>query len=121
MTISINLTLAISLQLFPASRMAFNRCSSAGVHGVFVLLFFGADIGEIVSACCSLCCGCAPYPVGLPYPDAGMDDMPAAGAAPGALRFLGFGGLACSWLCICGCDGGCGASKSSSGRLPIGT
>ena len=36
-------TLAISLQLLPASRMAFNLCSSSAVHGVFVLpFFFGA-------------------------------------------------------------------------------
>ena len=33
--------LAISLQLLPASRSVFNRCSSAGVQGVFVLPFFG--------------------------------------------------------------------------------
>lgn len=39
-------TFAISLQLFPASLIVFNRCSSAGVHGVFVLLFFatGGDV-----------------------------------------------------------------------------
>lgn len=29
-------TLAISLQLWPASRICFNRCSSACVHGVLV-------------------------------------------------------------------------------------
>jgi hypothetical protein len=34
-------TFAISLQLFPSSRIFFNRSSSAGVHGVFVLPFFG--------------------------------------------------------------------------------
>src|SRR4051794_2178379 len=32
-------TLAISAQLLPASRICFSRSSSAGVHGVFVLLF----------------------------------------------------------------------------------
>jgi len=32
-------TFAISLQLLPASRICFSRCSSAGVHGVFVRLF----------------------------------------------------------------------------------
>lgn len=36
----LKLTFAMSAQLLPASRMVFNRCSSAGVHGVFVLLFF---------------------------------------------------------------------------------
>jgi hypothetical protein len=30
-------TLAISFQLFPASRICFKRCSSTAVHGVFVL------------------------------------------------------------------------------------
>jgi hypothetical protein len=33
-------TFAISLQLFPASLIVLSRCSSAGVHGVLVLLFF---------------------------------------------------------------------------------
>jgi hypothetical protein len=43
------LTLAISAQLFPASLMFFNLCSSAGVHGVFVRLFFaGGPMGEDV-------------------------------------------------------------------------
>lgn len=42
------LTFAISAQLFPASLMFFNLCSSAGVHGVLVRLFLaggskGAD------------------------------------------------------------------------------
>jgi hypothetical protein len=36
-----SLTFAISAQLFPASLMFFNLCSSAGVHGVFVRLFLG--------------------------------------------------------------------------------
>jgi hypothetical protein len=33
-------TFAISLQLLPASLITLSLCSSAGVHGVFVLLFF---------------------------------------------------------------------------------
>lgn len=33
-------TFAISLQLFPASLIVLSLCSSAGVHGVFVRLFF---------------------------------------------------------------------------------
>lgn len=32
-----HITLAISLQLLPVSRICFSRCSSAAVHGVFVL------------------------------------------------------------------------------------
>ena len=46
-------TLAISAQLFPASLICFSRSSSAGVQGVFVLLFLagGADAGvELVSS-----------------------------------------------------------------------
>lgn len=42
--------LAISAQLFPASRIFFKRCSSAGVQGVFVRLFFagGPIVGEAI-------------------------------------------------------------------------
>jgi hypothetical protein len=38
----------MSAQLFPASLMVFNLCSSAGVQGVFVRLFLagGGPIGE---------------------------------------------------------------------------
>ena len=44
-------TFAISLQLFPASLICFNLCSSAGVHGVFVRLFFrGSCVGGSASA-----------------------------------------------------------------------
>ena len=44
-------TLAISLQLLPASRMAFNLCSSSAVHGVFVRpFFFGAGSWATVVA-----------------------------------------------------------------------
>lgn len=38
--------LAISLQLLPASLSAFNLCSSAGVHGVFVRPFFATGLGS---------------------------------------------------------------------------
>lgn len=44
------LTLAISAQLLPASRMFFSLCSSAGVHGVFVRLFFAGGGGAILVA-----------------------------------------------------------------------
>lgn len=43
-------TFAISLQLLPASRMVFSLCSSAGVHGVFVLLFLGGGAAKDDSA-----------------------------------------------------------------------
>lgn len=37
----------MSAQLLPASRMTFSLCSSAGVQGVLVLLFFvGGPIGD---------------------------------------------------------------------------
>ena len=39
-TVAYRRTLAISLQLQPASRIDFNRCSSSAVHGVLVLPFF---------------------------------------------------------------------------------
>jgi len=39
----------MSAQLFPASLMFFNLCSSAGVHGVFVRLFFAGGPMEEVS------------------------------------------------------------------------
>jgi hypothetical protein len=41
------LTLAISLQLLPTSLICFNRCSSAGVHGVLVRLFFATGVVEV--------------------------------------------------------------------------
>jgi len=49
-----SLTFAISAQLFPASLIFFNLCSSAGVHGVFVRLFFaGGPVGEEAVMLCS--------------------------------------------------------------------
>lgn len=44
-------TFAISLQLFPASRIVLSLCSSAGVHGVLVRLFFalGSWTGDSTS------------------------------------------------------------------------
>jgi hypothetical protein len=44
------LTFAISAQLFPASRIVLSLCSSAGVQGVFVRLFFagGPIDGELM-------------------------------------------------------------------------
>jgi len=38
--------LAISLQLLPASLNVLSRCSSAGVHGVFVRPFFATGLGS---------------------------------------------------------------------------
>lgn len=44
-------TFAISLQLCPASLICFSLCSSPGVHGVFVRLFFafGSEAGASAS------------------------------------------------------------------------
>lgn len=78
-----NPTFAISAQLFPASRIVFNLCSSAGVHGVLVLLFLagGGPIGEAVIVGAS-----APVVVGaaLDGPDIG-DGAVTSCAGP---RFL---------------------------------
>ena len=68
--------------------MTLSRCSSAGVHGVFVLLFFGGGIDEDTSLASSPCC---PPSLGSPRLVEGMGDdiggMAANGADPGALRF----------------------------------
>jgi hypothetical protein len=46
------LTLAISAQLLPASRICLRRCSSPGVQGVFVRLFLagGGAIGAAAAS-----------------------------------------------------------------------
>ncbi len=45
-------TLAISAQLLPVSRICFSRSSSAGVQGVFVLLFLaGGGAGSSAAGC----------------------------------------------------------------------
>ena len=82
-------TFAISPQLLPASLMVFSRCSSAGLHGVLVLLFFGADTGVPVLANVSLC---SPT---LPSSTIGFDNDPAIAVVPGAFRFRDGGELAC--------------------------
>lgn len=65
----VRLTFAISLQLFPASLIIFSRCSSAAVHGVFVLPFFGGG-------------GCtAPAPATAP-PSANIVGSPPPPPAP---------------------------------------
>lgn len=92
-------TLAISLQLFPESLICLRRCSSAGVHGVFVRLFFGAtgedtSSGAAISSPASLID--VADPVGRSITVADM----------GALRFRDMGGL----------FGGCGARLGCSGR-----
>ena len=46
-SVRVGKVLAISLQLLPASRRVFSRCSSAGVHGVFVLPFFATGLGNV--------------------------------------------------------------------------
>lgn len=111
------LTFAISPQLFCASLIILRRCSSAGVHGVFVLLFFGTFTGGIVSPNGSMG---SPRPPGSPIPDApipdgpnpdgpnpdgGIDDSPDILDMTGCLRFLVGGDV----------GGGCGASKRWSG------
>lgn len=88
-------TLAISLQLFPASRIAFSLCSSSAVHGVLVRPFFFGGVGsEAVAPAVGLAAS-LPVPV-----EVGGAAMVEAGACSGdGRRLRGFEG------CI-GC-GGC--------------
>lgn len=83
------LTFAISPQLFCASLIVLRRCSSAGVHGVFVRLFLGAFEGGIDSPRGSME---SPRPPGSPNPVGGIDDNPGIPVMPGCLRFLDDGG-----------------------------
>lgn len=78
-------TFAISPQLLCASLIVFSRCSSAGVHGVFVLLFFGAAIDDIGSPMGSMGSMGSPNPPGSPIPVEGRDSP--IDCMPGALRF----------------------------------
>ena len=75
--------------------MTFSRCSSAGVHGVLVLLFLGGGIDEDTSLASSPCC---PPSLGSPRLVEGMFDgiggMAAIGAPPGVLRLRDVGELA---------------------------
>ena len=87
----VNFTLAISLQLLPASRMLFSRRSSSAVQGVFVLLLLTAGEGE-GSGCSSVA---DLGPPGSPY--AGIDEMLTllSKGDAGAFRFrevVGLGG-----------------------------
>lgn len=81
------LTFAISAQLFPASRMVFNLCSSAGVHGVFVRLFLaGGGAMELRLGSSEL----VAIPAGFEGPDIICDDT-----AGSSKRFL-FRWFACA-------------------------
>ena len=90
-------TLAISPQLFPASRIAFSLCSSVAVHGVLVRPFFftpssvsgvtggnAAAVGALLDSATS---------VGLP--SAGVEGVSVLGDAR---RFLEFGGKVSRWV-----------------------
>jgi hypothetical protein len=80
-------TFAISAQLFPASLIVFNLCSSAGVQGVFVRLFFaGGPIGETIlgSSIPAICIG------GFIGPDIASN---AVGLGPALFLFRGEGGI----------------------------
>jgi hypothetical protein len=85
--------LAISLQLFPRSRICLSRCSSAGVHGVLVRPFFAG--GGADDCCC-----------------AGKEDGEGEGA--GAVIEVNPLGVAVGLSPYCGaamvCAGGAGAS-----------
>lgn len=78
-------TLAISLQLRPASRIVFSRCSSSAVHGVLVLPFFLGGASGTPGPGSS-----AASPAAAVVPDV---DMVVAVLIWGeARRFLGLGG-----------------------------
>ena len=79
--------------------MVFRRCSSAGVHGVFVRLFFGATGNDISSVAVTS------SPISL-VDIADPVDKSIAVADMGAFRFLDMGGLL----------GGCGARVGCSDR-----
>jgi len=83
------LTFAISLQLLPASRIAFNLCSSAAVHGVFVRPFLagGGWMGCTLSATFVFMPASPEYATVEPAL-AGAIDVGAS--SPEGLRFLGF-------------------------------
>ena len=74
--------------------MVFSRCSSAGLHGVFVLLFFGAGAGAgaPVLPKGSRCSNPPPGPASSVI---GLDNEPVIVAVPGAFRFRDGGELAC--------------------------
>lgn len=97
-------TFAISPQLLCESLIVFSRCSSAGVHGVFVLLFFGALSDDIGSPMASMWSIWSPKPPGSPIPVEGRDSPPID-CMLGALRFREVGEMGSGW----------GASNISSG------
>lgn len=68
--------------------MFFSRCSSAGLHGVLVLLFLATGPATVVSAGAPLC---ASAPSGSP-PAAEDVEASAIVLVPGAFRFLEVGG-----------------------------
>lgn len=107
--------------------MVFNLCSSAGVQGVFVRLFFaGGPIGEEVML------GSSAVPIGGAEPD-GIDMAKLEAGGPGARLLLFRGRLDDgedsgltdgSAAAGRGCDGGSipvlGASSDLSARFDIG-
>lgn len=90
-------TLAISLQLFPASRIAFSLCSSSAVQGVLVRPFFFGGGSEVVAPAVGLAASLlVPVEVG----GAAMVVVEAGTCSGDERRLRGFEG------CI-GCCGGC--------------
>lgn len=96
---------AISLQLAPASRNAFKRCSSAGVHGVFVLPFFttGLDSWFCVRPKLTSTSELPDSPVGCAKALALLLEDPGSSISE-ALRFREFTGD-CEDCCCRGCWG----------------
>ena len=79
-----HLTLAISLQLLPKSRICLSRCSSSAVHGVLVLPFFLGVVSAIPPEISDM--------AGATTPEPGIAEiLVAAVVADGGERlFLGF-------------------------------
>lgn len=89
------LTLAISPQLLPASRIVFNLCSSVAVQGVLVRPFFLAPSSATVANGADVVCAGSVAAVLLPSPgpDGLAGDLFGLDSGSGeARRFLGLGG-----------------------------
>ena len=82
-------TFAISFQLFPASLMLLSLRSSAGVHGVFVRLFFAT--GLVLDSPVSRIPPLPPVPPGSPYPEVEAVDASAVVMGSTCLRLRELG------------------------------
>ena len=82
--------------------MTLSRCSSAGLHGVFVLFLFGT--GAVADSSVPASGGSWPLVCVSPPTEGGTEVMPEFGVVPGAFRFLEGGEV------VWPCDGSRGVS-----------